>query len=182
MRGRVVKLWSFLNSKGSFTWVETKISFSNKQWNIFALFYYYNNKIYLVILYESLPTWTGRITERQDTCGIIALSINLLDHSHPVIWQISSLPYDCCACLSVPKPLGGLIVFAANSLIYLDQSVPPYGISLNNLTNGSTQFSLKELKVGWPSSNKFLGLRHFFWLTVIWPFLEPLTPKGEVHS
>ena len=76
----------------------------------------------LVILYESLPTWTGRINDRQDTCGIIALSINLLDHSHPVIWQVSALPYDCCACYAVPKPLGGLMVYAANSMIYLDQS------------------------------------------------------------
>ena len=90
----------------------------------FRLVFFSYNDPTLVILYESLPTWTGRIQDRQDTCGIIALSINLLDHSHPVIWQVSGLPYDCCACYAVPKPLGGLMVYAANSMIYLDQSGP----------------------------------------------------------
>lgn len=98
----------------------------------------------LVVLYEALPTWTGRISDRQDTCGILALSVNLIDHSHPVIWQMSALPYDCQFCEAVPKPLGGLLVMAANSIIYLDQSVPPFGVSVNNLTNGSTQFALRE--------------------------------------
>ena len=45
----------------------------------------------------------------------------------------------------MPKPLGGLLVYASNSMIYLDQSVPPYGVSLNNLTHGSTQFCLREI-------------------------------------
>ena len=76
----------------------------------------------------------------------MALSINLIDHSHPVIWQVSALPYDCQFCAAVPKPLGGLLVMAANSVIYLDQSVPPYGTSVNHLTNGSTQFALRRQK------------------------------------
>jgi len=106
----------------------------------------------LVILYEALPTWTGRISERQDTCGIMALSINLIDQSHPVIWQLDALPYDCQYCEAVPKPLGGLLVMAANSILYLDQSVPPYGASVNHLTSGSTQFSLKEQLTATPVS------------------------------
>ena len=67
-----------------------------------------------------------------------------MDHSHPVIWQLDALPYDCQYCHAVPKPLGGLLVMAANSIMYLDQSVPPYGASVNHLTTGSTQFSLKD--------------------------------------
>lgn len=37
------------------------------------------------------------------------------------------------------------MVFAVNSLLYLNQSVPPYGVALNSLTNGTTSFPLREL-------------------------------------
>lgn len=40
---------------------------------------------------------------------------------------------------------GGVVVFAVNSLLYLNQSVPPYGVALNSLTNGTTSFPLREL-------------------------------------
>jgi cleavage and polyadenylation specificity factor subunit 1 len=101
----------------------------------------------ILLLYEALPTWTGRVTERQDTCGMVALSINLIDETHPVIWQMAGLPYDSCALFPIPKPLGGSLLFAANSLIYLDQSVPPYGVALNSLPLGCTNFALKTQDV-----------------------------------
>ena len=34
-------------------------------------------------------------------------------------------------------------MFAANSLIYLNQSFPPYAVSLNSITDISTEFILK---------------------------------------
>lgn len=43
--------------------------------------------------------------------------------------------------MSVP---GGVVVFAVNSLLYLNQSVPPYGVALNSLTTGTTAFPLRE--------------------------------------
>lgn len=39
---------------------------------------------------------------------------------------------------------GGVVVFAVNSLLYLNQSVPPYGVSLNSQTNGTTAFPLRK--------------------------------------
>lgn len=36
------------------------------------------------------------------------------------------------------------MVFAVNSLLYLNQSVPPYGVALNSLTSGTTAFPLRE--------------------------------------
>lgn len=39
---------------------------------------------------------------------------------------------------------GGVVVFAVNSLLYLNQSVPPYGVSLNCQTNGTTAFPLRK--------------------------------------
>ena len=38
--------------------------------------------------------------------------------------------------------VGGVLVFCCNSLIYLNQSTPPYGVSLNSMTVGSTMFPL----------------------------------------
>ena len=40
--------------------------------------------------------------------------------------------------------VGGVVVFAVNSLLYLNQSVPPYGVSLNSQTNGTTAFPLRK--------------------------------------
>lgn len=36
------------------------------------------------------------------------------------------------------------MIFAVNSLLYLNQSVPPYGVALNSLTTGTTAFPLRE--------------------------------------
>ncbi|KAJ8041183.1 Cleavage and polyadenylation specificity factor subunit 1 [Holothuria leucospilota] len=98
----------------------------------------------LVILHEPVRTWPGRVAVRHDTCRIVALSINISQKVHPVIWSQSSLPYDCLQVHSVPKPIGGIIIFAVNSLLYLNQSIPPYGVSLNSVTDWSTTFPLKK--------------------------------------
>ncbi|XP_013791194.2 cleavage and polyadenylation specificity factor subunit 1-like [Limulus polyphemus] len=60
----------------------------------------------LLILFEPLKTWPGRVAVRQDTCSMISLSLNIHEKVHPVIWSLSSLPYDCTQALAVPKPIG----------------------------------------------------------------------------
>ncbi|XP_041102414.1 cleavage and polyadenylation specificity factor subunit 1-like isoform X1 [Polyodon spathula] len=104
----------------------------------------------LLILYEPNQTWPGRVAVRQDTCCIVAISLNIMQKVHPVIWSLSNLPFDCTQVMAVPKPIGGVVVFAVNSLLYLNQSVPPYGVSLNSQTNGTTAFPLRvqdEVKI-----------------------------------
>lgn len=38
-------------------------------------------------------------------------------------------------------------MFAVNSLFYLNQSQPPYGVSLNSITGNSTDFLLSKFDV-----------------------------------
>ncbi|KAG8038870.1 hypothetical protein G9C98_003177 [Cotesia typhae] len=97
----------------------------------------------LLMLYEPVRTFAGRIAVRQDTCAMVAISLNIQQKVHPVIWSVCNLPFDCCQAVPVKKPLGGTLIMAVNSLIYLNQSIPPYGVSLNILAEGSTNFPLK---------------------------------------
>lgn len=97
----------------------------------------------LLILYEPVRTFPGRIAVRSDTCTMVAISLNIQQRVHPIIWTVTSLPFDCTQVLPVKKPIGGCLIVAINSLIYLNQSVPPYGVSLNSIADHSTAFPLK---------------------------------------
>ncbi|KAK3085849.1 hypothetical protein FSP39_009622 [Pinctada imbricata] len=92
---------------------------------------YYEPTIF--ILHEPQQTWSG----------IAAISLNIQERVHPVIWSLSSLPFDCCQVIAIPKPIGGVLVTAVNSLLYLNQSVPPYGVALNSIASQSTLFPLR---------------------------------------
>nr|XP_023831451.1 cleavage and polyadenylation specificity factor subunit 1-like [Salvelinus alpinus] len=102
-----------------------------------------------------------RVAVRQDTCSIVAISLNIMQKVHPVIWSLGNLPFDCTQVMAVPKPIGGVVVFAVNSLLYLNQSVPPYGVSLNTQTTGTTAFPLRiqeEVKITLDcSQSSFIG-------------------------
>lgn len=98
----------------------------------------------LLILYEPTRTFPGRIAVRQDTMVLVALSLNIQQRVHPVIWTVANLPFDCCKVMPLQKPIGGCLVMSANALIYLNQSVPPYGVSLNSIADNSTAFPLRK--------------------------------------
>ena len=47
-----------------------------------------------------------RVAVRQDTCSIVAISLNMTERLHPVIWSLNGLPFDCKYARSVPRPIG----------------------------------------------------------------------------
>ena len=96
----------------------------------------------LQILYQPIQTWSGRLAMRKDTVSMVTLSLSLAHQAYPIIWSQSSLPFDCFKLLAVPKPIGGSLVFGANVLIYLNQSMPAYGVMTNSLAKGTTDFPL----------------------------------------
>uniref|UniRef100_A0A8D8U9P9 Cleavage and polyadenylation specificity factor subunit 1 n=1 Tax=Cacopsylla melanoneura TaxID=428564 RepID=A0A8D8U9P9_9HEMI len=98
----------------------------------------------LLILYEPLRTFPNRIAVRKDTCAMVSVSLNIQQRVHPVIWSVSNLPFDCIQALPVRKPLGGTLILTNNALIYLNQSIPPYGVSLNSIADTSTSFPLEQ--------------------------------------
>lgn len=79
-----------------------------------------------------------------DTCCMVAISLNIAQKVHPIIWSVAHLPFDCVRAVPVRKPLGGTLIMSVNALIYLNQSVPPYGVSLNSIAETSTNFPLSK--------------------------------------
>lgn len=78
---------------------------------------------------------------------MVAISLNIQQRVHPIIWTVSGLPFDCIRILPIKKPIGGCLVMSVNALIYLNQSVPPYGVSLNSIADHSTSFPLSMFYV-----------------------------------
>uniref|UniRef100_A0A8D2QVJ2 Cleavage and polyadenylation specificity factor subunit 1 n=1 Tax=Zosterops lateralis melanops TaxID=1220523 RepID=A0A8D2QVJ2_ZOSLA len=78
----------------------------------------------LLILFEPNQTWPGSVTG--------------FGGGLEQIWGLTMT-------LTVTMTLspGGVVIFAVNSLLYLNQSVPPYGVALNSLTCGTTVFPLR---------------------------------------
>ncbi|EYC02862.1 hypothetical protein Y032_0097g2982 [Ancylostoma ceylanicum] len=100
----------------------------------------------LLFLYEPHQTTAGRASVRYDTMHLLGVSVNVFDEQVAIVWQVGNLPMDCNRLVAIPKPLGGVLVIGSNEVIYLNQSVPPCGISLNSCYDNFTKFPLKDLK------------------------------------
>merc|ERR1719427_218227 len=94
-------------------------------------FLYGYNQPTLLILYEPLKTYAGRIAVRKDTCRLDVVTLDTKERRAAFIWSREILPFDCVRAVPVPQPVGGTLVFAVNSLFYLNQGIPLYGVSLN---------------------------------------------------
>lgn len=76
---------------------------------------------------------------------MVAISLNIQQRVHPIIWTVTNLPFDCLKVFPIQKPIGGCLLASVNALIYLNQSVPPYGVSLNSIADNSTSFPLSKI-------------------------------------
>lgn len=65
------------------------------------------------------------------------------DRVESEIWNVELLPFDCLRLEPVAKPIGGLLLITVNAIVYLNQSVPAYGIATNSNMKSFTAFPLR---------------------------------------
>lgn len=66
------------------------------------------------------PTWSGRLRDAKDTCGIKAFSINTTHRRYPKLMEKSNLPYDAFAVKGVPGVGGKCLVLCSDYILLLD--------------------------------------------------------------
>jgi cleavage and polyadenylation specificity factor subunit 1 len=64
----------------------------------------------------------SRLKEYKDTVKLHIFTMDLITRNYPIINEVEGLPYDCFSLIPCSTLLGGVIVLAANSIIYVDQS------------------------------------------------------------
>lgn len=94
----------------------------------------------LAILFQSEQTWTGRLASVKDTVSVVVVSLDLQAKIYPIIYSIDKLPYDCIKLVAMPKPVTGVLVIAANSLLHVSQGSPGVGVAVNGYTKKLTEF------------------------------------------
>ncbi|KAF9818061.1 hypothetical protein IEO21_03022 [Rhodonia placenta] len=87
----------------------------------FAFLPGFNNPT-IAVLYQSPQTWTGRLREYKDTVGLMIFTLDLVTRHYPVFTAVDGLPYDCFAIAPCSTALGGVVILASNSVIYVDQA------------------------------------------------------------
>ncbi|KAF8837869.1 hypothetical protein BDN67DRAFT_972360 [Paxillus ammoniavirescens] len=90
---------------------------------------YHNSTI--AVLYQSEKTWAGRLKEYRDTCRLSIFTLDLLNHTYPIITAVDNLPYDCLSLLPCAPSLGGVVILATNALIYVDQAARRVSLPVN---------------------------------------------------
>ena len=69
-------------------------------------------------IYSNLNMFViSRLAMRHDTCALVAVSLNLSQRTHPVVWSLNNLPFDCSQVLAVPKPIGRLKIVIIHQLL-----------------------------------------------------------------
>lgn len=53
----------------------------------------------------------SRIAIRSDTCTMVAISLNIQQRVHPIIWTVNQLPFDSCLLAPINKPIGRCFIY-----------------------------------------------------------------------
>ncbi|CAG8621050.1 17852_t:CDS:10, partial [Gigaspora margarita] len=96
----------------------------------------------LAILFESCPTWPGKMNTSKDTCSLVVVSIDISQKVYPVIYAMDKLPHSSVKLIPIQKPVGGILIITANAIIHVDQSSPGIGIAVNGYAMSTTDFPL----------------------------------------
>ncbi|RCI03416.1 Cleavage and polyadenylation specificity factor subunit 1, partial [Rhizopus stolonifer] len=94
----------------------------------------------LAILFQPEQTWTGRLSSNKDTVSLVVISLDFTAKIYPIIYSIDALPYDCHKLVAMPKPVTGMLVIAANSILHVSQGSPGVGVAVNGYTKKTTDF------------------------------------------
>lgn len=82
----------------------------------------------------------SRLASTKDTVSVVVISLDLTAKIYPIIYSIDKLPYDCIKLVAMPKPVTGVLVIAANSLLHVSQGSPGVGVAVNGYTKKLTEF------------------------------------------
>lgn len=91
----------------------------------------------LAILFQPLPTATGRSSSPRDTFHIEIRTLDPLGQTYPLISSTANLPYDSQYLVPCPRDIGGLLLVTATAIIHVDQS----GKFITTSTNGWFKFT-----------------------------------------
>ncbi|KZT66632.1 hypothetical protein DAEQUDRAFT_714689 [Daedalea quercina L-15889] len=99
----------------------------------------------VAVLFQHTQTWTGRLQEYKDTVGLLIFTLDLVTHHYPVITVVESLPYDCFALTACSTSLGGVVVLAGNSILYVDQASRRVVLPLNGWPSRTSDMPMPPL-------------------------------------
>lgn len=71
---------------------------------------------------------------------MVVISLDLTAKVYPIIYSLDKLPYDCLKLVAMPKPVTGVLVIAANSLLHVSQGSPGVGVAVNGYVKKTTEF------------------------------------------
>ncbi|KAK0428982.1 hypothetical protein QR680_011121 [Steinernema hermaphroditum] len=108
----------------------------------------------LLVMFEPLQATVGRAILRQDTVCIIGISLNLAERSYAAVWSLNGLPSELSRVVPIPAPVGGIFALGEGCAVYLSQSTPSVGVSVNVNSKDFTKFPLddrSEYQLSWPA-------------------------------
>jgi CPSF A subunit region/Mono-functional DNA-alkylating methyl methanesulfonate N-term len=87
----------------------------------------------LLVLQEPFQTWAGRAALDSRTCVLTAISLNLEQRTHTIIWKVAHLPFDCEQLVPLGAPMNGALVLSPNAVLYFQSPTVRYARSLNSM-------------------------------------------------
>ncbi|KAJ6612805.1 CPSF A subunit region-domain-containing protein [Mycena sp. CBHHK59/15] len=99
----------------------------------------------MAVLFQTQQTWTGRLKEYKDTVKLAIFTLDIVNQHYPIITSVTGLPHDCFSLLSCSTSLGGVVILASNSIIYVDQSSRRVALPLNGWSARMTDITMLPL-------------------------------------